>query len=37
MAVAPELPRRTTPLPYGRQWIDDDDIAAFAARAGVSR
>ena len=28
MAVAPELPRRTAPLPYGRQWIDDDDIAA---------
>jgi perosamine synthetase len=28
MAVAPQLPRRATPLPYGRQWIDEDDIAA---------
>jgi perosamine synthetase len=27
MTLAPEL-RRTAPLPYGRQWIDDDDIAA---------
>jgi perosamine synthetase len=31
MAVAPELPRRTTPLPYGRQWIDEDDIEAVVA------
>src|SRR5437870_13761096 len=31
MAVAPELPQRMSPLPYGRQWIDDDDIAAVVA------
>ena len=28
MAAAPRLPRRAAPLPYGRQWIDEDDIAA---------
>ena len=28
MATAPQLTRRGTPLPYGRQWIDEDDIAA---------
>jgi perosamine synthetase len=28
VAVAPHPQRRSTPLPYGRQWVDDDDIAA---------
>lgn len=28
MADVPQLPRRAAPLPYGRQWIDEDDIAA---------
>jgi perosamine synthetase len=28
MAVTPELPRRAIPLPYGRQWVDEDDIEA---------
>ena len=26
--TAPQPPRRSTPLPYGRQWIDEEDIAA---------
>lgn len=28
MADVPQLPRRAGPLPYGRQWIDEADIAA---------
>ena len=26
--AAPQPPQRTGPLPYGRQWVDEDDIAA---------
>lgn len=28
MGATPQAPRSTGPLPYGRQWIDEDDIAA---------
>ena len=30
-APSPSLPPRLDVLPYGRQWIDDDDIAAVVA------
>jgi len=31
LAVEGGRPVRTTPLPYGHQWVDDDDVAAVAA------
>jgi perosamine synthetase len=31
LAIQGGTPVRQTPLPYGRQWVDDDDIAAVVA------
>ena len=34
---ATDASARRTLLPYGRQWVDEDDIAAVARAAGVSQ
>ena len=31
LAIDGGAPVRTQPLPYGRQWLDDDDVDAVVA------